>query len=80
MLSPPDAATDEPIETIVIAERSLHGNERATAPPPDERKSTNPTTDRPSIPDQSGIHSAPTVRRMVAVRPEAFRSRKDDRE
>ena len=77
VLSPPDAAPEEPIETIVIAEQSLHDNERTTAPPPHGAR---PTTDRPSIPDQSGIHTAPTVRRMVAVRPEAFRSRKDDRE
>ena len=84
LLSPPDAAPEEPMEPIVIAQQSLHQNERTTAPPlaaqGNKAKSGHPSTDRPSIPDQSGIHTAPTVRRMVAVRPEAFRSRKDDRE
>lgn len=75
VLCPPDAAPEEPIETIVIDQQSLHENERTTSPPPQVR----PITKRP-VADQSGIHTRPTVRRMVAVSPEAFRNRRDDRE
>jgi hypothetical protein len=46
-----------------------------TTPPPAEGAVTKPP---PSIPEQSGIHTHPTVRRMVAVRPEALRSGNDD--
>ena len=77
LLTLPDAVIEEPQETIVIAEQSLTENERTTAPPPHEARAT---TKPPSGPDQSGIHTRPTVRRMVAVRPEAFRSGNDDRE
>lgn len=77
LLSVPDTTLEEAPETIVIDEQSLTENERTTAPPPKEAR---PRTDRPSVPEQSGIHTRPTVRRMVAVSPEALRSRKDDRE
>lgn len=77
LLCPPDAIVDEPVETIAIDEQSLHENERTTAPPP---RGARPASRRPAIADQSGIHTRPTVRRMVAVSPEAFRSRRDDRE
>lgn len=77
VLAPADVTPDEPAQPIVIDEQSLHENERTTAPPPQEAR---PSTGRPPAPDQSGIHTRPTVRRMVAVRPEAFRSRHDDRE
>ncbi len=53
-------------ESIAIDQRSLHEQERKTAPPP------------PPLPEQSGIHTRPTVRRMVAVDPEAQRRRKDE--
>jgi len=77
LLCPPDAAPDEPAETIVIDEQSLHENERTTAPPP---RGSRAASKRPAVAEQSGIHTRPTVRRMVAVVPEAFRSRRDDRE
>ena len=76
VLCTPDAAPDEPIETIVIDQQSLHENERTTSPPPQVR----PITRLPPVADQSGIPTRPTVRRMVAVSPEAFRNRRDDRE
>jgi hypothetical protein len=84
---------------IAIAESSLHENERKTGPPtaaaraahdsfrqaepspPDNVPS--PTTTEP--PDRSGVHTHPTVRRMVAIGPEAIasaegrtRERRDD--
>ncbi len=71
-------------ETIKIDDRSLHEQERKTAPPPvgheDMRKSGVPGVSIPNGPtnDQSGVHTHPTVRRMVAVRPEALRSGNDD--
>jgi len=76
-LTAPDASLEEPSETIVIDEQSLHEQARTTAPPPHGDRTT---AGRPGVADQSGIHTRPTVRRMVAVRPEAFRSKGDDRE
>jgi hypothetical protein len=83
VLTPPEM-TDEPSarsggESIRIDERSLHEQERKTAPPPPTTREVRPVTEAPPpVPDQSGVHTHPTVRRMVAVRPEAFRSGNDD--
>ena len=77
LLAPAELADDAPPsrdearigsqEAIAIDQRSLHEQERKTAPPPPV-----PVT------DHSGIHTRPTVRRMVAVDPEALRRRKDE--
>ncbi len=74
VLAAPDALL-EPAETIVIDEQSLYEQARTTAPPPQDGR---PSTVRPPTTDRSGIHTKPTVRRMVAVRPEAFRRGSDD--
>ncbi|MBN9165254.1 MAG: hypothetical protein BGO98_43060 [Myxococcales bacterium 68-20] len=65
-------------ESITIDERSLHEQERKTAPPPPTTDAPPVTDAPPPLRDQSGVHTHPTVRRMVAVRPEALRSRNDD--
>lgn len=64
-------------ELIAIDDKSLHEQERKTAPPPAEVAISEKTTARPPQPDE-GVHTHPTVRRMVAVRPEALRSGNDD--
>ncbi|MCW5831168.1 MAG: hypothetical protein KIS78_01765 [Labilithrix sp.] len=66
-LTPPEASVESQRsrESIAIDDRSLHEQERKTAPPP-------------AAPDRSGVHTHPTVRRMVAVRPEALRRGNDD--
>lgn len=89
ILTPPGANIEEDsaadsLDAIAIAESSL-AEEAVTAPPPGvmpvdpgsdaDRAATKPP---PSIPEQSGIHTHPTVRRMVAIRPEARRSGNDD--
>jgi hypothetical protein len=58
-------------QSIRIDDRSLHEQERRTAPPP-------PNGAKKPLPQPSGVHTAPTVRRMVAVSPEAFRRQKDE--
>jgi hypothetical protein len=54
--------------SIPIAATSLLEHERKTTPPPG---ATSPAYD-------TGLHTHPTVRRMVAVRPEALRDDDDD--
>jgi hypothetical protein len=68
LLSPVETSLDETRESITIAESSLHEQERKTSPP------TLPGTEPP----ESGVHTHPTVRRMVALSPEALRSGNDD--
>ena len=71
-------------ELIAIDERSLHEQERKTAPPPPPTPTAPPPATMESGPvpktltDESGVHTHPTVRRMVAVRPEALRRGNDD--
>lgn len=65
LLAPIELDEEDMADAIAIDERSLHEQARKTAPPP-------PPT------EQSGIHTRPTVRRMVAVNPELFRRRKDE--
>ena len=71
-------------ELIAIDERSLHEQERKTAPPPPPTPTAPPpaTMDSGPVPKtlttESGVHTHPTVRRMVAVRPEALRRGNDD--
>lgn len=79
VLTPPELeaapdSSEQALDAIAIAESSLT-NEAVTKPPPPPHAVTKPP---PSIPEQSGIHTHPTVRRMVAVRPEALRSGNDD--
>jgi hypothetical protein len=93
VLTPPEAevAPDSVRESIAIDEKSLHEQERKTAPPPDgvpapgtapqEPATTPPPPDAAamaSAEEVSGVHTHPTVRRMVAVRPEALRSGNDE--
>ncbi|HVH47512.1 MAG TPA: hypothetical protein VM925_34490 [Labilithrix sp.] len=78
-LSPPgmpeDRASSSTLRnSIAIDERSLHGATR----PPFERPRRPVTTAPPSNPEQSGVHTRPTVRQMVAIGPEAFRSRNEE--
>jgi hypothetical protein len=80
LLSLPEAALEEPLEAIKIDDSSLHEQERKTAPPPPLGADGPVTAPPPSIPEQSGVHTHPTVRRMVAVRPEALRSGGDDKD
>ncbi|MBX3215963.1 MAG: hypothetical protein KF850_28240 [Labilithrix sp.] len=81
-LTPPEASTESQRgghEAIAIDDRSLHEQERKTAPPPPPTSTAPPATDAPpATPEQSGVHTHPTVRRMVAVRPEALRRGTDD--
>ncbi|MBX3205886.1 MAG: hypothetical protein KF764_12505 [Labilithrix sp.] len=82
LLTPPEAADDATQagrESIAIDDRSLHEQERRTAPPPPVASDGAPVTHAPpQPPDQSGVHTHPTVRRMVAVRPEALRQGNDE--
>ena len=98
VLTPPEAdvAPDSSRESIAIDERSLHEQERKTAPPPEgvagpeggpeAGPANEPTTTPPpadtaalaSAEEVSGVHTHPTVPRMVAVRPEALRSGNDE--
>lgn len=72
LLATEDVDLDAHPESIAIADSSLHEQVRKTAPPP-------LITEIPKrARDQSGVHTAPTVRRMVAVRPEALRSGNGD--
>ncbi|MBX3229367.1 MAG: hypothetical protein KIT84_17895 [Labilithrix sp.] len=77
ILTPPDAELGEEkdLADIAIAESSLLDDPNRTVPPPPAAAVTKPP---PSVPEQSGVHTHPTVRRMVAVRPEALRSGNDD--
>lgn len=75
VLTPPDADAAPAAGAIAIAESSLT-NEAVTMPPPSANNAV--TKPPPSVPEQSGVHTHPTVRRMVAVRPEALRSGNDD--
>jgi hypothetical protein len=76
VLTPADATAADALDTITIAESSLQA-EAVTRPPPSGAEGA-VTKPPPPIPDQSGVHTHPTVRRMVAVNPEAYRRRKDD--
>lgn len=81
VLTPPGA--DEKEEVIGISESSMLDDVLKSSPPPstpmvEPAAATAVTKPPPSIPEQSGIHTHPTVRRMVAVRPEALRSGNDD--
>lgn len=96
VLTPPEAdvAPDSTREAIAIDEKSLHEQERKTAPPPEgvpappeptmtpaEPATTPPPADAAALASKeevSGVHTHPTVRRMVAVRPEAVRSGNDE--
>jgi hypothetical protein len=98
VLTPPEAdvAPDSARESIAIDEKSLHEQERKTAPPPDGVPAPDPVPEAPSgtepattpppadaaalasAEEVSGVHTHPTVRRMVAVRPEALRSGNDE--
>lgn len=91
ILTPPDAdvapdSSEQALDAIAIADSSLaspSANDAVTKPPPPlgaAQEAVPPAVTRPppSIPEQSGIHTHPTVRRMVAVRPEALRSGNDD--
>lgn len=71
----PEAEDDTNLPDIEIAGSSMLHDPHRTAPPPPHAAVTKPP---PSVPEQSGIHTHPTVRRMVAVRPEALRSGNDD--
>jgi hypothetical protein len=77
-LTPP-SESEEPTKTnhkaIRIDDKSLHAQERRTAPPPPHGGKNAPAA--PPAP-QPGVHTHPTVRRMVAVTPEAFRGRNDE--
>lgn len=91
ILTPPGVETapdssEQALDEIAIAESSLTENEgqgprsvndAVTRPPPADQPSA-VTKPPPSIPEQSGIHTHPTVRRMVAIRPEARRSGNED--
>lgn len=76
-------------EPIAIAESSLHQNERKTGPPTaaakaahdsfreECRESQPPPSGLPTPvppPEKSGVHTHPTVPRMVAISPEAIRA------
>jgi hypothetical protein len=82
VLTPPNATAEDPLESIAISEASL-AEEPKTAPPP-AGVADALTKPPPSNPEQSGIHTQqnlhthPTVRRMVAIKPEARRSSRDD--
>ena len=78
VLTPPqgqaaDNSREDSLHSIAIAESSMTSDAVTKPPPPPASTPTPPTT-----PDQSGIHTHPTVRRMVAVKPEAYRRRNDD--
>ncbi len=71
-------SSPEGFAAITIDDRSLHETERKTAPPkvqPPEVMGDVPPRDPP---EKSGVHTHPTVRRMVAIRPEALRSGNND--
>lgn len=73
------SAVTESQQSITIDERSLRENERPTTPPPGPTKEADETpTKPPPTPVQSALHTHPTVRRMVAVRPEALRRGNDE--
>lgn len=78
---------------IAIAESSLHENERKTGPPTAdaraahdsirERDSEPPNSGLPTPvppPDRSGVHTHPTVPRMVAIGPEAIAAARAERQ
>ncbi len=67
LLAAPSVDVDES-PSIRIAESSLHPPARDTRPAPATTDAPPPRT------EQSGIHTAPTVRRMVAIGPEALRN------
>ena len=71
----PDSS-EEAIDAIAIAESSLT-HEAVTRPPPSMGKGPASTPTPAPTPEQSGVHTHPTVRRMVAVKPEAYRRRDD---
>lgn len=73
VLALPEAALEETRESITIDESSLHEQERKTAPPPPPEA---PPAGAQAGP--SGVHTHPTVRRMVAVSPDALRRAKDE--
>lgn len=80
MLDDPLAGLEDPNRTrpppaVGLEEMTPLAPPAVTKPPPPDAAVTKPP---PSIPEQSGIHTHPTVRRMVAVRPEALRSGNDD--
>jgi len=83
VLTTSDVDADAP-ELIAIDERSLHEQERKTAPPPPPTPTAPPPGPSGSgqvpktLTEESGVHTHPTVRRMVAVRPEAVRRGNDD--
>jgi hypothetical protein len=76
---------DVGLAAIAIDDRSLHETERKTAPPKASGSAAEKvevartlSSGPPAAPDKSGVHTHPTVRRMVAIRPEAKRSSNDD--
>jgi hypothetical protein len=76
VLTPANASPEDVLDAIAISESSLQA-EALTKPPPSGAEGA-VTKPPPSIPDQSGVHTHPTVRRMVAVNPEAYRRRNED--
>lgn len=74
VLSPAEV-DEETRELIAIDARSLHEQDRPTQPPPPPVTGPIPKS---LVNDESGVHTHPTVRRMIAVRPEALRRGGDD--
>jgi hypothetical protein len=74
VLAPPGHTLDEPQEPIPIDSASLNEGDRITTPPHQLMVGSR------IAPRDPTAHTHPTVRRMVAVRPEAFRKggRKDE--
>lgn len=73
-LSPPGPAKADEVEAIRIDGRSLHEQERETVVTLADPSSPNAPPEPPTVPDASGPHTHPTVRQMIAVRPEVLRS------
>jgi hypothetical protein len=76
----PGVTEESEHQDIRIDERSLYVQGSKAVPSSDSRIQKTPgrIAAPPPAPDQSGLHTHPTVRRMVAVRPEAFRSENGD--
>ncbi len=67
LLATDDVNLEAHPEAVEIADSSLHEQARKTAPPPKLSEISR------RAPYESGVHTHPTVRRMVVVRPEALR-------
>jgi hypothetical protein len=71
VLTPPNTGAQDPLESIAISEASLAEEPKTSPPPAGMDQATKP-------PPSENMHTHPTVRRMVAIRPEARRSSRDD--